>query len=54
MIFRSNDGYANAPQCYVTRTLPIFFFRYTLSIVGGVVNDAMERFWKETDVALSR
>ena len=26
MIFRSNDGYANAPQCYVTRTLPILFF----------------------------
>jgi hypothetical protein len=55
MIFRSNDGYANAQQWYVTRTLPILlFFRYTASMVGGLVNDAMESIWKETDVAWSR
>jgi hypothetical protein len=54
MIFRSNDGYANAPQSYVTRTLPILFFRYTASMVGGLVNDAMERIWKETDMGCSR
>jgi len=53
-IFRSEDGYANVPQYYVTRTstLPtLFFFRYTASMLGGLVNDAMERIWKETDLA---
>jgi len=26
LLFHSNNGYANAPQCYVIRTLPVFFF----------------------------
>ena len=43
MILRSNDGYANAPQCYVTLHCLSRFFRYTASMVGGFVNDAMER-----------
>jgi hypothetical protein len=25
LLFHNNSGYANAPQCYVTRTLPILF-----------------------------
>ena len=51
LIFRSNDDYANPPQCCVTRTWPILFFRYILSMLGGLMNDAMERMWKETGVA---
>ena len=29
--FHSKNGYANAPQCYVTRTSPIFFMFITYS-----------------------
>jgi hypothetical protein len=27
LFFHYNNGYANAPQCYVIRTLTVFFFR---------------------------
>ena len=30
--YSGNSGYANAPQCYVTRTLPVsFYFRHLCS-----------------------
>jgi len=25
LLYYVNNGYANAPQCYVTRTLPVLF-----------------------------
>jgi len=28
LLFHCNNGCTNAPQCYVTRTLPVFFFLY--------------------------
>ena len=35
-LFHCNNGYANAPQSYITRTLPVLWFMIVCSVVGCV------------------
>jgi hypothetical protein len=38
LLFHSNNGYANAPQCYVTRTLPVLqYFPSFLSVSSSLL-----------------
>ena len=34
LLFHSNNGYAKAPQCYVTRTVHVLFY----TLVGNIAN----------------
>ena len=34
LIFHGNDGYANAPQCYVIRKLPVLEYSFFFSLKG--------------------
>jgi hypothetical protein len=36
LLFHSNNGFANAPQFYVIRTLPVFYTILTLTIMCNV------------------
>jgi len=39
LLFHGNDGYANAPQCYVIRTLPVLGLLYLTVIPTFLVGD---------------
>jgi len=39
LFFHGNGGYANAPQCYVIRTLPVFGLLYLTVIPTFVAGD---------------
>jgi hypothetical protein len=42
--FHGNNGYTNASECYVTRTLPVLFL-----LVRVTCSWSMEHWWSDTD-----
>jgi hypothetical protein len=40
--FHSNSGYVNAPQCYITRTLPICYYVILISFLNFSVNPSLK------------
>ena len=46
LLFHSNNGFANAPQCYVMRTLPVLFI-HNLLILLEEVRKSVRALWRK-------
>jgi len=48
VIFHANGGYANAPQCYIIRTLPVLLLLRFMAMVNVLVYNSEDTWLVQT------